>query len=202
MCSDHKEKSVLVGLVGLEITCTVSNASCSYIGRKHDHRKPGRYLWDRCSPEELQAQFEMQDEYPIELEHLVYIIMDINVNLRAGFHLDTRKLGKYLKRTRIVVDGLCYFAPIQEARVINTRVAELVPFWESNENVGRLNGNPKVVGRMLNLLHDSVMLFEKHIGFSRFYRNQIWEMHSITLDGLQATPGTGNRNRSFTSTQE
>ena len=121
-----------------------------YIDRKHTmhDQKPGRHLWDCCSMEELQAQFEMQDEFPIELEHLVYIILDINVNLRAAHDLSPKNLGKYLKRTRIVVEGLCHFAPEQEALEIKTRVAKLIPFGlqDSNEKVGTIIKKEKTQG--------------------------------------------------------
>jgi len=182
--------------------------------------------------EELRAQFDMQDDFPIQLEHLIYIVLDINLNFWAVDHLSTKNLGKYMKRTRIVVEGLCHYAPETEALEIKTRVAEFVPFdlRASNKKVGPVTEKEKsetekekekpesekekretktkrreICAGLLNVLYASVKLFEKHVPYpetSSFYSAQVREMGSVRLDDLQAACGTDARNRRFTSNQE
>jgi hypothetical protein len=172
-------------------------------------QKSGRYLWDGCNMEEIRAQFDMQDEFPIQLEHLVYIVLDINVNLRAGDYLTTKNLGKYLKRTRIVVEGLCHYSPEQDAAETRMRAAELVPlgYGGINKKVGDLTAEKRqqVCAGLLNALHAAVKLFEKHIPPSQALRSrhsQTRDVYSVSLDQLQDTCGVGVRNGRFASTQE
>lgn len=57
--------------------------------RKHSkstcrQRHCGRYLWDNCSFEEIQAQFDMQEEIPISPEYWIYVILGYQYAFEGG----------------------------------------------------------------------------------------------------------------------
>ncbi len=100
------------------------NSRCSHTS--------GRYCWDNCSLEDIRAQFLMQGTFPIPPVHWANIMMDINMALGAGAYLSAKNLGKYVKRTLIVVVALndniprtsaCKFKNCAERKVGRARKA-------------------------------------------------------------------------------
>jgi hypothetical protein len=181
-----------------------------YVDRKHTMlaceghcgQNSGRYCWDYCGLDEIQAQFLMQDTFPIPPEHWVYIILDINVFLRAGDHLSRKKLKKYVKRTRIVLDGLCDHIPGMDAQIIKD--------WHNNaldgyEKIGEWPAEKRnnLCVKLLNMLHSAVELFERcaHLGRRDEFNKQLDELTMIDLDSLQADCGRNDGHHHFDTSQ-
>jgi hypothetical protein len=147
----------------------------------------GRYCWDDCSLEEIQAQFLMQDTFPIPPVHWAYIIMDINMALRAGAYLSTQSLEKYVKRTLIVVEALNDNIPRTSARKIKKWRREMLDEYEKLAK-GSSEAKMKFCAKLLNRLHDVVEHFERvfHPELGDEYDE---DFNAIDLDGLQADCG-------------
>lgn len=178
----------------------------------HEHaciQWSGRYLWDGCSMEELQAQFDMQDYISVPLEHLVYIVLDVNINLRAADYLSTGNFNQYLDRTHIVLVGL--FRHLSKENILDIR-SRLVRLEEPGGygEVGDWTAETRheVCAELLNMLHGTMLLYEKQAkkvvheeaeDQPCYLCKQKEKLSSIDLDRLQAN--CGKSDRCFTSSQ-
>lgn len=160
--------------------------------------KSGRYCWDNCSLEEIQAQFLMQNTFPIPPRHWAYIIMDINMALRAGAHLSTQSLGEYVKRTLIVVKGLYDNIPRTSARKIKKWQKERFHEYEELAK-GSSEAKMKFCARLLNKLNEVMEHFERvvHPDWQDEYDEYF---NAIDLDRLQADCGRGGPHFNTTQT--
>jgi hypothetical protein len=147
----------------------------------------GRYCWDCCSLEEIQAQFLMQNTFPIPPKHWTYIIMDINMALRAGSHLSTQTLGEYVKRSLIVAEGLYDNIPRTSARKIKKWQRERLDEYEKLAE-GSSEAKMKFCVGLLNKLHDVVEHFERVV-HPEWQDDYDENFNAIDLDGLQADCG-------------
>jgi hypothetical protein len=181
-----------------------------YVDRKHTMlacegscgQNLGRYCWDNCSLDEVQAQFLMQDTFPIPPEHWVHIILDINMFLRAGDYLSTKKLKKYVKRTRIVLNGLWAHLPAADGQQIKKWLNEIFIGYQNIREWSAKKRN-RVCARLLNMLHKTVELFERyaHLGRREEFNEQLGELATVNLDGLQADCGRNHSRSHFDTSQ-
>jgi hypothetical protein len=177
-----------------------------YVERKHSlHCKKGcanssgRYLWDNCGLGDVQAQFYTQDIIPIHPQHWLYIILDINMFLRAADYLNTKNLRKYMKRTSMVLGGLCDHIPEKEAHAMKSRLRGLLPIGcLDKKELGEWTAEKKheICAGLLNILHGAVNLFEKHTKLTQSkilkFNETVGEVGMITLDCIQADCGIHN----------
>ncbi len=157
----------------------------------------GRYCWDNCSWEEIQAQFWMQNTFPIPPKHWAYIIMDINMALRAGAYLSTQSLGKYVKRTLIVVEGLYANIHRTSARRIKKWQKENLDEYEKLAE-GSSTAKMKFCAGLLNKLHEAAERFERVV-HPKWQHEYDEVFNAIDLDGLQAD--CGRRGPHFNTSQ-
>ena len=177
-----------------------------YVERKHSlHCKkgcansPGRFFWDNCDLGDVQAQFYTQDIIPIHPQHWLYIILDINMFLRAADYLSTKNLRKYMKRTSMVLEGLCGHISEKEARAMKSRLRGLLPIGCLDKKELRewtAEKKHEICAGLLNILYGAVNLFEKHTKLSQYkilkFNETVGEVDMITLDCIQADCGIHN----------
>ncbi len=135
--------------------------------------------------EEIQAQFLVQGTFEIPPQHWAYMILDINIALRAGDYLSTKSLRKYVKRTFVVLGGLCDHIPEIDAQRIKN--------WQDNtldgyEKIGEFSSSKRMefCAKLLNTLHGTMKLYERNAHPKRReeFNRQLGELTKIDLDKL------------------
>jgi hypothetical protein len=168
-------------------------------------RHVGRYLWDNYSLEEIQAQFDMQKRIPISPEYWIYIILDINIHLRAGENLSIETFREYVERTGTVLSG--WYEAIPELECLSSPLSQICrDIAKMNIKCWTLETRVELSIALLNLLHYVTRFFEVHTNLIRHR----WEdlryerilAADIDLDSLQWTCGRCHGKDSiFTSTE-
>jgi hypothetical protein len=119
--------------------------------------------------------------------------------LRAADYLSTKNLRKYIKRTNMVLEGLCGHISEKEAHAMESRLRGLLPIGCLNKKELRgwtAEKKHEICAGLLNILHGAVNLFEKHTKLPQYkilkFNETVGEVGMITLDCIQADCGIHN----------